>query len=158
MASRPHKTAAKRYYTIARLVVKDLLIVFVAGQNDSKVQAWNRKKKRIERISETLAGAIADVPHKWLQHCIVTGRRQDGQEYSKLEILAPPHPVMQSQIANSCNELHKEMLTKFNKMHQLTAAWIVSPVGEELNDTELNEILTKFGAYDFKAQWECEND
>ena len=55
MASRPHKTAAKRYYTIARLVVKDLLVVFVAGQNDGKVQVWNRKKKRIERISETLA-------------------------------------------------------------------------------------------------------
>ncbi|MGL6296236.1 MAG: hypothetical protein ACRC3K_07525, partial [Plesiomonas sp.] len=139
MASRPHKTAAKRYYTIARLVVKDLLVVFVAGKNENgKVQVWNRKRQRIEPISATTASAIADVPHKWVQHCVVTGRRQDGQQYAKLEIMAPQHPVTQSQIAASCNELHNGMVAKFNGMHRLTAAWVASPSGIELDDQELD--------------------
>lgn len=156
MASRPHKTAAKRYYTIARLVVKDLLVVFVAGKNENgKVQVWNRKRKRIERISATTASAIADVPHKWLLHCVVTMRHEDTKELDyNLELLAAPHPVLQSQIAKSCNELHKEMIGEVGERTRLTAAWVASPADEELDDVELSEILTNFGAYDFKAQWE----
>lgn len=154
MASRPNRTAKKRFETIARIVTKDLLIVFVAGKNDSKVKVWNRKHNRVERLTEVTAGAIADVAYKWVMHCAVTGRRQDGQEYMKLEVLTPPHPVMQSQISNSCNELHKEMLARFNKIHQLTAAWIASPHGDELPEAEVDQIITHFGAFDFIAEWE----
>lgn len=82
MASRPNRTAAKRYYTIARLVVKDLVIVFVAGRNNGQAQVWNRKKKRLEAVTATLAGAVSAVPHKWTQRCVAAGRRQDGQDYS----------------------------------------------------------------------------
>lgn len=153
MASKPSRTAAKRYHTMARLAVKDLVGVFVAGKNES-VKVWNTKKKRQEVISQTLANALIDVPYKWLQHCVITGKRQDGQLYSKLEVLEAPHPVKQSQISLACNEQHQNMLKEFNHMHLLTVAWIASPNGVELDNDELNEILTHFGAYDFLAEWE----
>lgn len=154
MASRPNRTAKKRFETIARIVTKDILCVFVAGKNDSKVVAWNRKKQSEEVVSKITFDAIANVSHKWVMHCAVVGRRQDGQEYMKLEVLTPPHPVTHAQITKSCNELHKEMLARFNKMHQLTAAWIASPHGEELPEAEVDQIITHFGAFEFKAEWE----
>jgi len=152
--SRPKKTLAKRYYRVAQALMKNILLVFVAGKNDSMVIAWNRKHRREEPVGMALAGAIADGIYPWVIHCAVTGRRQDGQQYMKLEYLASPHPTMQSQISASCNELHKSMLAEFNKVHQLTAAWVASPRGEELDPAEVDGIITSAGAYDFFAQWE----
>jgi hypothetical protein len=154
MASRPNKTAAKRYFRVAQALVKDLLVVFVAGQNDGYVNCWNRKRKRVERITRPTAMAIADVPYPWMVCCAVTGRRQDGEQYAKLEWLAAPHNITQSQIAKHCNELHQQLLAKFNPMHKLTAAWVASPRGEMLDEKEIDEIITALGAYEFLAKWE----
>jgi hypothetical protein len=156
MSSKSHKTLAKRYYNVARAVLKNRLVVFVAGKNDGRVNVWNTKKGSIEPISRTVASAICDTPLPWYLMCVVTCRRQDGQQYMKIEELAVPHPVTQSQIAKSCNSLHIELVRKCNPEHRLTAAWVGSPKGEELHPLLVDDILTNMGAYDFQAKWECE--
>jgi len=154
MASRPNKTAAKRYNRVAQALAKNLAVVFVAGCNNGLHKIWDLKLGREIKASRAMADALSNGCYKWMIHCAVTGRRQDGQQYMKLEYLAAPQPLMQRQIAVSCNELHKELLGGFNKMHQLTAAWIGVPSGIELEPSVIDSIITKCGAFDFKAQWE----
>ncbi|GGY87771.1 hypothetical protein [Shewanella fodinae] len=155
-SSKPHKTLAKRYYNVARALLRDLVVVFVAGKNDSKVQVWNRKRGKIEFIGKPTALAISDTPMPWSVLCAVTCRRQDGQQYMRTEELAAPHPITQAQIAKHCNELHMQLLKACNPMHRLTAAWIAVPTGEELPMEEVDRIITVLGAYEFLAQWEAD--
>lgn len=154
MASRPNKTASKRYQRIAKALMKDMVIVFVAGKHESKCNLWNRKLKRVEVASMSTAQAICDARYPWLIHCVITGRRQDGQQYMKVEYLESPHPVLQSQIASSCNDLHQSMMKDFNSIHTLTAAWVANPSGEEIEPGEIDQIITALGAYDFNAGWQ----
>jgi hypothetical protein len=131
MASRPKRTLAKRYNRMAQALLKDIVVVFVAGQNNGVVQVWDRKRKAMVKIQECTARAIHEGRFPWMVHCAVTGRRQDGQEYSKLEYLPAPHPVTQAQIAESCSEKHLRIIDTMNPQHTLTAAWVASPRGDE---------------------------
>lgn len=154
MASRPSRTAHKRYINVTRALMKDIAVVFVAGKNDGQVLPWNTRLNRPERVTAALAGALADGVYPWQVHCVVTTRERCGTENALVYDVPAPHPVRQSQIALGLNEIHKDMLSDVDADIRLTAAWVAVTTGEPMEAEQLKGILTKCGAYDFAAAWE----
>lgn len=159
MSSKPRNkkhNSKGRYFRVANILLSPLVLVYVAGQNDSEVLCWNLKRNRRERVGNATALAVCDTPMPWSMFCGITCRRQDGQVYIKGETLVAPHPVKQEQITNDCNEKHKELLKTCNPAHRLTAFWIASPVGAELSEELISRLVTEYKADEFQAPWEID--
>lgn len=145
----------KRHNRVASAVLKDLILVFVAG-NEMGVRLMHRRKQVFVRCTELMADSISDCQFKWSVFCAITCRRQDGQQYMQSEAYNFTQPYRQSFICGYLNERHKELLHETNPAHRAGAGWIACPNGVEISEAEAAEILTKAGAWEFLAKWESE--
>lgn len=156
MKKRKHCTT-KRHNRIASAVLKDLVLVFVAGA-DKGVRLMHRRKKVFVPCTSLMADSIANCQFKWSVFCAITLRRQDGQEYMQSEAFNFEQPYRQSFVTEYLNEQHKRLLHETNPAHRVGAGWIACPNGVEISDDEAAEILTKANAWEFLAMWECKDD
>lgn len=156
MKNRKHCTT-KRHNRIASAVLKDLVLVFVAG-NGEGVRLMHRRRRVFVRCTELTADSIANCQFKWSVFCAITCRRQDGQEYMQSEAHNFEHPYRQSFISDYLSEQHKRLLHEANPAHRVSAAWIACPNGVEISDEDASEILSAADAWGYQSKWESERE
>jgi hypothetical protein len=155
---RKNNTMIKRRSMIARTALKNLCIAMVLGEA-KYCTVMNFKSVNEVKVSQEIAGLIANLPHKWYFECSVVCRDQTGEEYVVSEPVYCESAYRQSdpRLNEFLNKHHKAFLAKQNPMHVITLAWVAVPVignVEELDINTLGAIYTKLGAFDYLSTWE----
>jgi len=111
-------------------------------------EAIDTKHLKQAVVNLTLARMLNDLRHVWVVQLIAVCN--DGcRDYFKSESVTVDRPILQSQLSTFLDEQHKRFIkNEVNQNHLTNVAWIASPVGFDFSESEIDEILGKFGAYD----------
>lgn len=149
--------ANKRYDKCADVLCRDILIVYTGSQN-KEMFGFNRNTgKRIYVLDPTIFKSMFTANFNWVYQLNVFCRTQQGEEYTALMEVGSPHPCLHSQLLNSLNVYHKELISKCNPLHILNIGYVAS-IGKESVDPEIvNKIYEQLNVYDALSPWEVEN-
>lgn len=138
----------KRHAAYSRALLHRLsaVVVWIAGQHQNACVLVSLKTGKLITMGPELAGAIADVQHDWSVFCAAFGRRQDGEEYMKAELVEAPR-CYQSQISDQLHEIHVGIMNGMNPAHRCGLGWIACPWGADLDEAQCGELFDKLGAW-----------
>lgn len=148
MSKRKPHNIHKRHAAYARALLKRLnaVVIWVAGQHDSKCILVSLKTGDMIPIGAELQGAIANVAHDWTVYCAAMGRRQDGEEYMKGAQVHAPR-CYQFQIADQLNDVHMDIIRDMNPNHRCGAGWIACPFSADISEEQAGMLFDKHGGW-----------
>lgn len=146
---RKKHSISKRNAAYSRALLKRMnaVVVWIAGQYDSKCILVNLKTGDLITIGRGLQGAISDVAHDWTVYCAAMGRRQDGEEYMKGAQVHAPR-CYQHQISDKLNDVHMGIINDMNPNHRCGVGWIACPCGADISEDQAGRLFDKLGAWD----------
>lgn len=146
---RKKHSIVKRHANYCRVVLKQFnaVVVWVGGQNDNNCILVDAKNLKTINPEKALVGALSDVAHDWTVYCAAFGRRQDGQEYMKGDLVKAPR-CFQYQISDQLNELHMNIVRSMNHTHRVGIGWIACPWGLDFSEEQAAKLFDKFGGWD----------
>ena len=143
----------KRWFNQARssLIRHKLCVAYsYAHHQHQTVQVFNRKTLKPLTIlnGSVTQKALAEVRHRWTIVLAVLCRDQFGQHYIKSELIEANEPYLQSELADFCEDQHRNLILSCNENHIINICWIGCPWGGDFDEAEVAKI---FDTLDF---WE----
>jgi len=144
----------KRLNRLARVALKHQGVIFVGGMGACNMVDLRHNK--IYAPSINVAKSIEEVRAKWSVFCAVFCRGQDDEDYMKSVSIHIREARKQSELLESLNDIHQDLLTGCNSQHVINVGWIAMPNGEELTEEQAGAIFGDAGAWNVTAEWENE--
>lgn len=143
----------KRAQALAKTALKDKVILSVPTHVNMS-HFYDIKKGIETKPTLEMANIIADLRFKWDIVLAVFMREKNGKLKTALKPSPAPYACHQYQLVDSLNQAHMDFVNEYDRDLICGAGWIASPYKLELTDQQIDEILTKFGAYEYLAPWQ----
>jgi hypothetical protein len=136
------------------VLMKNLAIGFVLGQNDGKCVIINYRTLKIVPVTQQLYKDLRELPFHYLMHYGVFGmkNRDSSRGYMELKVEYIGTRCLQSDLAAKFNERHQEMLKTFNKERFITAGWFTTIVDVDLTEEHIARVFEALGAWNVPDQ------
>lgn len=134
----------------ARVGLRGLAIFHSEHDNNEDYAAHvvNYKTASKHRVGESMAFALNSVRHLWNVHLLAIGRESNGKNRLEIDYAKIKQPLLQSDLVEYLNERHNEFAEQFKQRNTLTnLAWLAVPNGDDVEPEQIDNILTKFGAW-----------
>ena len=151
---------AKTITAEARRYSKDKAVIFtLAGDKKSSLISL----RTLDEVNADLSRCmmISDSHLNWHVTLVVFGRDVAGNNILRFDTAKAPYLCKQEWLTESLNSAHVELLDEFNGKHIdcfVNVGWLATTMEYEFTEGQIVEAFDKFGAWDYLAKWEIEND
>ena len=106
-------------------------------------------------VSDKHLGLLSDQQFWWSVVPIVFCRGADGVEYFKSVLLKAEHPYKQSGMLETHQREHQKLIDACNPQDIVSAGYIASPHGSEIDDETIDRIFTLHQAWEYHSPREA---
>lgn len=134
----------------ARLALKNVAVFNSQIKEGDKPVCTLIDFKNMHQLKVTTAFdfAITKTRHKWSVNLIAVGKESNGKKRFEVEEISLNDEVYHDQLIDYVNEVHKALAERFSIRNELTnVAWIASPIGQEINNETIDQVLTRYRAW-----------
>lgn len=136
--------------TVARYALRNLVVVFVTGQDD-KCHFFNVKTMEKIVATNAMVELIGNYPYFWTLHLSGFGIKKlaDGtmKDFMETETIRTTNRYYQRDLVGFFNERHQKLLKSMNQDRLCGAGWIASMNDQELDEETQIKIYSKLGAW-----------
>lgn len=142
---------------VAAACLKNCAVLYVGGDKVKHLVSLKHRAK--VQATPNIDRAVHAIRWRWTVLIAAFCRDQAGQEYIKMEELAPAGEYLYSELADSFNDLHFAMINEqINKTHLCSVGWLAVPRNETIDENLAGDLFRKFGAFEYLANWEHETN
>jgi len=131
---------------VDRIALKNKLVTYVTGDDINNLYCLRQDKQIV--VDKRLAYALGNQPFEWSVVIAVFCRDQNGQEYTKSELIASNEKYYQHELIEFLNDQHNTLIKSVNRHHFIGAGWMASPEGQDFSEAEIDRIFRKLGAFE----------
>jgi hypothetical protein len=151
---RKKNSIERRYQRYSRAILSNHCLAFVVSEKEIGVTLYYTKNGKKVTASPVIQAAIQTIKYKWSLYLGVFCRDQMGNQYMQGEWVQSNEPYYHTELIDTMNDLHQELISSANPNHKMNAGWIAVPVSGEIPDDMIDKIFTDLKAWDVLAPWE----
>lgn len=150
-----HARLQRRNNALLKSVMRPVYLTFIAGSGNG-IMPVNIHGKLLTKLPD-IGSIMQHTPFKWHIDMFVVGRDTKGRNKLDRRILAVQEEVIHSELADSLNEYHLNLLNspkEVNLNHRITMGWIAY-IGKEPTDEQFINMVWSTGVFKYAAKWEA---
>lgn len=148
MRKRKKYNPLKQVQLLASQSLKNSAIGCVIGQDGC--QLIDLRSNTILPVSHNKVTLISSVRHQWSVFIAVFGIDHNNQHYMKSKEISVVNPAFQSDMVETLNSEHSQLIKEFNTSHLLSVGWLATPYLKDWSEENAFQVFEKLGALDFE--------
>lgn len=141
-SKRKKNNELQRTRRVAAAALRDCIVVYVSGNKVKHL--FSLKHMQPVKPTVSIDRAVHQLRWRWTVYISVICETPDGEKYVKSEELAPSGEYLYSELADTLNEFHQELLQTVNINHNPRPAWIAAPRGTTFDEKTAADIYSVF--------------